>query len=205
MALLVLSEEQTDLLLDIREEQVEVELNSAVLNYNNNNNCDKHDVSVKGGKFKSLSLYSQHFARFLPSRHRCFFHVTNVVHILLAVCLLVTIPKYAQNSSAGGDNFSALFFVMAITSTFLVILMGLRKFWDSTFSIYSKLAIRNILRDSLLFIISLLGVSYCCEQDRVPCHLQDGLFFLCIPFSIVYMSVKKKRGKLIYFCFPTSY
>jgi hypothetical protein len=32
--------------------------------------------------------------------------------------------------------------------------------------------------------------------DRVPCHLQDGLFFLCIPVSIVYMSIKKKKGML---------
>ncbi len=206
MALAALSEEQTDLLLNIREDQVEVELNSAVSNHNNNN-CNKNNFSGKGGKFKSRALLcSREFARLFPSRHRCFLHVTSIFHIFLAVALLVTIPKYGQISSGiGGDNFSSLFFVMAITTTILILLMGLRKFWDSTFSLYSKVAIRSILRDSLLFTISTLGLSFCCEPDRVPCHLQDGMFFLCIPFSIVYMSIKKKRGMHLSFYMCRSY
>jgi hypothetical protein len=190
MAIVALSEEQADLLLNIRED-TELELNSAI------QNCNK-PVEGKGGKFKLRSVLCTHqFARLFPSRHRCFLHVTSFVHILLALALLITIPKYVQISSGvGGDNFSSLFFVMAITATALAILMGLRKFWDPSFSIYSRLEVRNILKDSLVFTVSLLGISYCCEVDRVPCHLQDGLFFLCIPFSIVYMSIKKKKGML---------
>lgn len=195
MAIVALSEEQADLLLDIRED-TELELNSAVQNCNNNNS--NKPVEGKGGKFKLRSVLCTHqFARLFPSRHRCFLHVTSFVHILLALALLITIPKYVQISSGvGGDNFSSLFFVLAITATALVILMGLRKFWDPSFSIFSRLEIRNILRDALIFTISLLGISHCCEVDRVPCHLQDGLFFLCIPVSIVYMSIKKKKGML---------
>lgn len=195
MATATLSEEQTDPLLSIREEPIEVELNSAVQNINFNNNTIKQ-VSEKRGKFKSRALLcTQEFARSFPSRHRCFLHVTSLFHIFLALTLLVTIPKYGQLSSQGGaDNFSSLFFIGAITTLVLVFLMGLRKFWDSSFHIISKLTIRSILRDSLIFVISLLGISFCCESERVPCHLQDGLLFLSIPFSILYMSIKKKRG-----------
>lgn len=196
MAIVALSEEQADLLLNIREDPTEAELNSAVQNYSNNSSSKA--VEGKNGKFKLLRavLCTRQFTRLFPSPHRCFLHVTSFCHMFLALALLVTIPKYAQISSgAGGDNFSALFFVLAITSTALIVLMGLRKFWDHSFSIYSKLEIRNILKDSLIFTISLLGLSYCCEVDRVPCHLQDGLLFLCIPYSILYMSIKKKKGR----------
>lgn len=195
MAIVALSEEQTDLLLNIREEPLEVELNSAVQNNNNNNNNAKSCLG-KGGKFKSRALLcSQRVARLLPSRHRCFLHVTSIFHIILAVILLVIIPMYVKsNSQVGGDNFGSLFFVGAHTTFALLFLMGLRKFWDSSFNICSKIAIMSILRDSLLFVLSMLGISYCCETHRVPCQLQDGLLFLCIPFSIAYMTIKKNRG-----------
>lgn len=196
MAIVALSEEQADLLLNIREDPAEIELNSAAQNYNNDNS--NKPAAGKSGKFKSRAiLCTQQFARLFPSPHRCFLHVTSFCHMFLTLALLIVIPKYAQiTNGVGGDNFSALFFVLAITATALVILMGLRKFWDSSFSIYSKLEIRNILKDSIVFTVSLLGISYCCEVDRVPCHLQDGLLFLCIPFSILYMSITKNKGKI---------
>ncbi|KAK4010806.1 hypothetical protein OUZ56_019937 [Daphnia magna] len=196
MAIVALSEEQADLLLNIREDPAEIELNSAAQNYNNDNS--NKPAAGKSGKFKSRAiLCTQQFARLFPSPHRCFLHVTSFCHMFLTLALLIVIPKYAQiTSGVGGDNFSALFFVLAITATALVILMGLRKFWDNSFSIYSKLEIRNILKDSIVFTVSLLGISYCCEVDRVPCHLQDGLLFLCIPFSILYMSITKNKEKM---------
>lgn len=195
MASANVTEECTDLLLNIREDAVEVELNSAVPN--NNNNSSKK-VSGKCGKFKSRAiLCTQQLVRWLPSRHRCFLHVTSILHILLTVTLLVTVPVYVQISSQiGSDNFSSLFFVVAWTAIVLALLLGLRKFWDSNFVAYSKLAVRSTFRDSLIFTVSILGLSFCCEDYRVPCHLQDGLFFLCIPFSIVFMSIKKKKGSM---------
>ena len=201
---LVLSEEQKDLLIHVKEEPPvdEFDLESDVLHQvvaaeNNQHASNNHIANGRNFKTSKLPLVKnrRHIAQGLPSCHQWLFHLTALAHIFLGLALLVTLSSYSRSSNQlGSDGFSILFFVMSITTLVLALLMALRKFWVPNFSLFGHMPVKTIVRDSFAFAFSILGLCYAREKNRVPCHLQDGLFFLAIPISIVYMSMKKKRG-----------
>ncbi len=204
----VVSEEQTDLLVNIREtSSVEDDLQSVPVPNSFNNH--KARLSLPSGKFKSyfrpivqpVSDSSGCWFQRLPSSHRCLFHVAALSHILLGLALLVTIPVYTKVvQEIGSDAYSGTYLVVFLSTSVLVLLVALRKFWDPKFSICHQLPISTLLcRDALLFSLGLLGCSYArSSPDNVPCHLQDGLLFLFIPFSIIFMMFKRSKGSIDY-------
>jgi len=206
MALVTTTEEQTELLFHVKEVPNIVDLDSSVqvqfaAELNGKHSSNNH--TPNGGR-ESFKTSTQGFVKNrrylfqgLPSCHRWLFHLATLFHIFLGVALLVTLPRYSSvmsSQQSAIDGFSILFFVMAVATIVLVLLMALRKFWVPNFSLFGHMPVKTVLRDSIAFGFSLVGLCYAREKNRVPCHLQDGLFFLAIPISIVYMTMKKKRG-----------
>lgn len=192
----VVSEEQADLLIQIIEHPVEVEGTSK---------CGKDkrkSAKYSNGKKDLINLrvtsFARIFSRALPNSKQCLLHLTRCCHLILSTALFITIAQYGQLAHHwDSDGFSLLCFVMTISTVILVFLMGLRRFWDPSFDFHSDLPIRSIVRDACMFSVSLIGMNICREKDHVPCHLQDSLFFLTIPFCLVYLIAIRGKGNFV--------
>lgn len=194
----VVSEERTDLLLHVTDyPPVENGLDTAIGAHHH-----KARLSPVSGKFKpayysELNSSKGCWIQRLPSLHRCLFHVAALSHILLGLALLVTVPQYYSSVlEAGGDSYSGLYLVVALSTIVLILLMILRRCWDSNFRPCAHTSVTKLLgRDAFFFTLGLLGCAYARGRtDGVPCHLQDGLLFLSIPVSIIFVSCKKSKG-----------
>jgi len=135
------------------------------------------------------------------------FHLTSLLNICFALALLVTVPLYNDfYIVTKSDSYNALYFVVSISTLLLVLLtsvpavISLRKLCASSYNIANNASrssttktILKLLANSFIFTISLLFLSYCRAKDRVPCHLQDGLLFLAVPVSVMYMTLIKRK------------
>lgn len=198
MAAVVVSEEQADLLLDVAENQTELALGSRPVK------SDSSNTVKLNGKDTSLcsrtKVYVRHLSHsLLPSGHRCLLHLSRCGHLILSTALFISIAQNGQVAHhLGSDGYNQLAFTMIVTTIILVLLMGLRRFWDPAFNVHSELPAKKIFRDACMFSVSLIGMRFCRQDNHVPCHLQDGLFFLTIPFSIFYLSMMKCGGNFLF-------
>lgn len=139
------------------------------------------------------------------------FHLTSLLNICFALALLVTVPLYNDfYIVTKSDSYNALYFVVSISTLLLVLLtsvpavISLRKLCASSYNIANNASrssttktILKLLANSFIFTISLLFLSYCRAKDRVPCHLQDGLLFLAVPVSVMYMTLIKRKSIIL--------
>lgn len=191
-----MTEEQADLLLEITEFPAEVALKSECTR---KSNSAIRTSNGKKSKFHSqTSCCARFLSRVLPSSQFCLLHLARCGHLVLSTALFISTAQYGLLAHHwGSDRFSLLSFVGTISTVILVLLMGLRRFWDPSFDVHSELPIRNIVKNAFMFSVSLMGMSFCREKDHVPCYLQDSLFFLSIPFSIIYLTTIRHKGIIL--------